>query len=116
MNPDARLQVVANAAAEEILRTIYGDDLNGCAVGVDAMASIVLNALREVTGEQQELLHLHGKAVEAFGLLSTPPTFAEMPTPERLRELLSERLDRIHVLTQRLTETAAKINSPRLRD
>lgn len=113
MNPDNRLQVVANAAAEEILRTIYGDDLNGCSVGIDAITAIVLNALKEATDEQRELLQVHEKAVEAFGLLSTPPAFAEMPTPEKLRELLSERLDRIHVLTQRLTETAAKINSQR---
>jgi hypothetical protein len=116
MNPDARLQVAAGAAAEEILRTIYGDDLTGCTVSVDAITSIVLNALKEATDDQQQLLHLHEKAVEAFGLLSTPPAFAEMPTPERLRELLSERLDKIHVLTQRLTETAAKINSPQSED
>jgi hypothetical protein len=108
MNPHPHQQQ-ANAAAEEILRLIYGDDLQGCAVSLDAVADVILQALDRNSAQQTELLQLHEKVVEAVDFLSTPPDRTINDDPTSLLPLLSERLDAIHTITQKLNSTAALI-------
>lgn len=100
----------ANAAAEEILKTIYGEDLLGCSVRPDAIAPIVLGVLEERRGIDREMLGIHEKAIEALHLLSTPPPNPPA-SPAELSTLLGERLDAIRDLTQRLMETNASIKA-----
>lgn len=101
----------AEAAAEEILRTIYGDDFKGCSVRLETIATIVASTLKERDGIDAEMLDLYRKAVEALHLLSTPPASATQLAPQGLPALLGERLDAIHNLTQKLIDTAAAVHS-----
>ena len=102
MPPEPPLNRAANAAAEEILRIIYGDDLRGCAVDVDQIAGVIATALEENAGDRQHVTELHLKAFEAVQLLSTPPSDGHALSPEGLRSLLGDRLDKIQALTTKI--------------
>jgi hypothetical protein len=102
MSSDAQREKAANSAAEEVLRIIYGDDLEGCAVNLDSIATVVRSALDEQAALNQELAELHEKGFEAIQLLSTPPPDGEKLSPEDLRSLLGERLDKIQTLSSRI--------------
>jgi len=110
MNPESE-HARANAAAEEILRLIYGEDFEGCAVSFESVASVILEAMRWKPSLQKELLELHEKVAEAVDLLSTPPGQHSPNEPGVLLSLLGQRLDAIHTLTQKLNQTAALIKA-----
>jgi hypothetical protein len=101
--PDA----LAFLTAEEILRAIYGDDLNGCTVSLDQIAGIVDNALRQTAARNGEWLELYEKVVEAVHLLSTPPDKTKVTEPKELQALLTQRLDATHAITSKTIETLA---------
>ena len=115
MSPDDHLDRVATATAEEVLRVIYGDDLQGCAVSLDSVAGVVRTGLAEHALTAREIAELHTKAFEAVQLLSTPPADGNALTPEDLRSLLGERLDKIQTLTTKVltaTRTAQSAVAP----
>ena len=95
------------ALAEEVLRTIYGDDLKGCTVRLDQIAAVLQNVLQSRQKQTGELLELYEKVVEAVHLLSTPPEAGKITDPNALRSLLGERLDAIHTVTTKTIETTA---------
>jgi hypothetical protein len=99
----------SNIAAEEILRLIYGDDLCGCAISLDTVAEVILKAISRTAEQDAELLELHEKVVEAIDLLSTPPAGHSAEESTSLLSLLSQRLDAIHIITQKLHTTTAMI-------
>ncbi|HWD93346.1 MAG TPA: hypothetical protein VG938_13470 [Verrucomicrobiae bacterium] len=101
--PDA----LAFVTAEEVLRTIYGDDLQGCQVSLDAIAGIIDPALRQTAARNSEVLELYEKVVEAVHLLSTPPDKTKVTEPNDLQALLTERLDAIHAVSSKTIETLA---------
>jgi hypothetical protein len=101
--PDA----LAFVTAEEVLRAIYGDDLNGCTVSLDIVAGIVDNSLRQTAARNGEWLELYEKVVEAVHLLSTPPDKTKVTEPKELQVLLTQRLDAIHAITSKTIETLA---------
>ena len=103
----------ASQVAEEILRTIYGDDFTGCTVSLETVAGIVRDGAQQHEGQTRELMDLYDKLVEAIHLLSTPPGATEVTDPDALRTLLSERLDAIHVLTSKTIETTALVKRQR---
>src|SRR5438105_3621346 len=92
--PDA----LATAAAEKILRTIYGDDFTGCTVRLEDIAAIVNEALQAKSDVEKEVLDLYEKVVAAIQTLSSPPENAKTLGPNELRSLLGERLDAILTL------------------
>jgi hypothetical protein len=96
------MEKAANSVAEEVLRIIYGDDLEGCAVNLDSIATVVRSALDEQAAPNRELAELHEKGFEAIQLLSTPPPDGEKLSAEDLRSLLGERLDKIQTLSSRI--------------
>jgi hypothetical protein len=96
---------LAQAVAEEVLRTIYGDDFKGCTVSLDQIALIVQAALTRQGAKDQELLELKEKEVEARQLLSTPPEAAKKLAPTELQALLTDRLDAIRVLARKVMDT-----------
>lgn len=96
------MQRVARAAAEEILRIIYGDDLEGCTVSLDQITEIISTALAEQAGENRAMAELHEKGFEAIQLLSTPPANGQALGPDELRTLLGERLDQIQNLATKV--------------
>jgi hypothetical protein len=73
MISDDQLDRTAIATAEEILRVIYGDDLQGCAVSLDSIAAVIRTGLEEHARIGDEIAALHAKAFEAVQLLATPP-------------------------------------------
>ena len=101
--PDA----LAFVTAEEVLRAIYGDDLNGCTASLDNIAGIVDNSLRQTAARNGEWLELYEKVVEAVHLLSTPPDKTKVTEPKELQALLTQRLDAINAITSKTIETLA---------
>ncbi|HMG05479.1 MAG TPA: hypothetical protein VK581_08460 [Chthoniobacterales bacterium] len=102
MDRDPQTKERARSAAEEILRVIYGDDLEGCTVSLDRITEVILTALTEHAQKDQAISELHEKAFEAIQLLSTPPANGEALGADELRSLLGERLDKIQSLSSKV--------------
>jgi hypothetical protein len=98
----ARLPDTARAAAEEILRIIYGDDLAGCAVSLDRITEVISTAMAGQAQFERAIADLNEKAYEAIRLLSTPPADGSSLNAEELRSLLSDRLDKIQTLATKV--------------
>jgi hypothetical protein len=105
MNPDHPTQTAARAAAEEILRIIYGDDLAGCTVSLDRITAVISSAMTGQAQVDRAIADLNDKAYEAIRLLSTPPANGQSLNPEELRSLLGDRLDKIQALAQKVIAT-----------
>ena len=104
MNDSAQLDRNATAAAEEVLRVIYGDDLNGCVVRLDDVSRVIRSAFETHARNTADLAELHAKGFEAVQLLATPPADGQTLTPEDLRTLLGERLDKIRELATKILD------------
>jgi hypothetical protein len=102
MNPDHPTQTAARAAAEEILRIIYGDDLAGCTVSLDRITAVISSAMTGQAQVDRAISDLNEKAYEAIRLLSTPPANGQSLNPEELRSLLGDRLDKIQAVAQKV--------------
>ncbi|HEY0455638.1 MAG TPA: hypothetical protein VGE41_04645 [Verrucomicrobiae bacterium] len=108
MSAQAQPDKFATAAAEEVLRAIYGDDFQGCVVRLEDIAAIIQRTMEARAERDKELLGLYEKVVEGLHTLSTPPGTAVELGPNELRDLLSERLDTIRTLTTKVMQTTAK--------
>jgi hypothetical protein len=104
MNDSAELDTNATAAAEEVLRVIYGDDLNGCAVRLDDVSRVIRGAFEKHARNAADVAELHTKGFEAVQLLATPPATGHTLSPEDLRTLLGERLDKIRELATKILD------------
>ena len=102
MASNPQMQQASRAAAEEILRIIYGDDLEGCTVSLDQVTGIIAAAVAEQAQQSRALAELHEKGYEAIQLLSTPPGKGHALGPDELRSLLGERLDKIQTLATKV--------------
>lgn len=114
MDPDHPSQKAARAAAEEILRIIYGDDLAGCTVSLDRITAVILSAMTGQAQVDRAIAELNDKAYEAIRLLSTPPANGGSLDADELRSLLGERLDKIQALANKViaaTKTQRDIGS-----
>ena len=98
-------QKAARAAAEEILRIIYGDDLAGCTVSLDRITDVISSAMTGQAQVDRAIAELNDKAYEAIRLLSTPPANGQSLNADELRSLLSERLDKIQALANKVIAT-----------
>ncbi|HEY2343928.1 MAG TPA: hypothetical protein VGH90_12885 [Chthoniobacteraceae bacterium] len=107
MSSDAQLHNLANAVAEEILRTIFGDDFTGCNVSLESIAELVYDGLVGRAAADREILELHEKAHEAIRLLATPPADGLTLAPPELQSLLGNRLDAIRNLVEKVISTTA---------
>ena len=102
MDSDPQRQMASTAAAEEILRIIYGDDLEGCAVSLDRITEVISTAMAGQAKCDRALAELHEKAYEAIQLLATPPANGQSLNADELRTLLGERLDKIQNLATKV--------------
>lgn len=102
MNSGNPTQKAARAAAEEILRIIYGDDLAGCNVSLDRITAVILGAMTGQAQVDRAIAELNDKGYEAIRLLSTPPANGQSLNADDLRSLLSERLDKIQALANKV--------------
>ena len=71
---------LAFVTAEDILRTIYGDDLTGCTVSLDAIAAIIDRVL-----ERGRLLLLDGPSMRTKHLGLDAPAHAAAGSPDVVR-------------------------------
>ena len=92
----------ARAAAEEILRIIYGDDLEGCTVSLDRITEVISTAMAGQAQFDRAMVDLNEKAYEAIRLLSTPPANGQSLNADELRSLLGDRLDKILTLATKV--------------
>ena len=102
MDPESQRQRTATAAAEEILRIIYGDDLEGCTVSLDRITDVISTAMAGQAECDRAVAELNDKAYEAIRLLSTPPADGQTLNADELRSLLGERLDKIQSLATKV--------------
>ena len=107
MSTDAQPDNLAMFLAEEVLRTIYGDDYRGCTVSPEQIAVAIQKGLQQRQSQTNDLLELYEKVVEAVDLLSTPPESGKVTDPDQLGRLLGERLDGIHAVTAKTIQTTA---------
>jgi|GEM_PF-1215964 len=109
-SPDSRSELEARAAAEEVLRIIYGDDLEGCTVSLDRITEVIAAAISGHARENDAVAELHEKGFEAIRLLATPPANGSTLGADELRTLLGERLDTILGLASKVI-SATKVQS-----
>lgn len=102
MEPDHPTQKAARTAAEEILRIIYGDDLEGCTVSLDRITEVIANAMTGQAMIDRAIAELNDKAYEAIRILSTPPANGQSLNADELRSLLGDRLDKIQAVAQKV--------------
>ena len=100
---------IALQLAEDVLRHIYGEDLKGCTVSLESVASIVTAGINQQQRGANELLDLYEKLVEAIHLLSNPPEAGKISDPAEWQKFLSQRLDSIHALTTKAIETTGRV-------
>ena len=105
MSGNSEPDKLAAFLAEEILRSIYGDDYQGCSVNPDQLAGVIQKGLKQRQSQADDLLELYEKVIEAVDLLSTPPDVTKVTDPDQLRLLLTERLDGIHAVTAKTIQT-----------
>jgi hypothetical protein len=109
MNSTTQSDPVALQLAEDVLRHIYGEDLKGCPVSLESVASIITKGISQQQRGASDLLDLYEKLVEALHLLSSPPDGGQISDPAEWQKFLSQRLDSIHALTTKAMETTARI-------
>jgi hypothetical protein len=109
MSSNGQPEKLASLLAEEVLRTIYGDDYRGCTVSPEQITEVISKALQKHQAQAADLLELYEKVVEAVDLLSTPPDVTKVTDPDQLRSLLGERLDGIHAVTTKTIQTTALV-------
>jgi hypothetical protein len=102
MESDHPTGKTARAAAEEILRIIYGDDLAGCTVSLDRITDVILSAMTGQARVDRAIAELNDKAYEAIRLLSAPPANGSSLNADELRSLLGDRLDKIQTLANKV--------------
>ena len=116
MSGESSPDKLATLTAEEILSTIFGDDLRGCTVNLDTVARVIRDALDQRSEEDKDLIEMYEKLVEAIDLLSTPPASDKVPGPDELRSLLGDRLDAIHTLAKKTRKTTDSLKALRRTD
>jgi len=109
MNSEPEFDPVALQLAEDVLRHIYGEDLKGCPVSLESIASIITKGINQQQRGAHELLDLYEKLVEALHLLSNPPEGGKISDAAEWQKFLSQRLDSIHALTTKAMETTARV-------
>ncbi|HKP01889.1 MAG TPA: hypothetical protein VJU77_00880 [Chthoniobacterales bacterium] len=109
MDSDQPMRKVARAAAEDILRIIFGDDLEGCRVSLDQVTDVISSAMAGQADFNRAVSELNDKAFEAIRTLSTPPANGATLNADELRSLLSERLDKIQTLAQKVIAANKKL-------
>jgi hypothetical protein len=104
---------ISRLVAEEVLATIFGEDLSGCPVTLDQVAALIQRAIEERAEQDARLLELFGTVVASIHQLATPPQSAKSAGPDELRSLLSERLDAVRAITAKSIETLERVQAER---
>ena len=98
----------ATDAAEKILVAIYGEDLEGCRIRLDAVSAMIEEAISAETANYKMLNEALIGAIQQIQLVSTPPLKEEVGTIEEVANVLGERADSIHEVTTKILEAWKK--------
>ena len=104
---------ISRLVAEELLASIFGEDLEGCRVTLDEVAAIIQRTVDERVQQDTRLLDTYDTVVSSIHQLATPPESARGASPEDLRSLLGERLDAIRTITTKTIEMSARVKKER---
>jgi hypothetical protein len=104
---------ISKLVAEELLATIFGEDLTGCPVSLGEVAAIVQRTVDERAQQDIRLLDTYDTVISSIHQLATPPGSAREASPEDLRSLLGERLDAIRIITTKTIEMSARVKKER---
>jgi hypothetical protein len=104
---------ISRLVAEELLATIFGEDLAGCAVSLDEVAAIIQRTVEERAQQDIKLQDTYDTVIASIHQLATPPESARGASPEDLRSLLGERLDAIRTITAKTIEMSARVKKER---
>ena len=107
MDAESQVESAARGAAEEILRVIYGDDLEGCTVSLDRITALISAAIAGHAQEIHAMAEVYEKGFEVIQLLSTPPVNGQALGADELRSLLGDRLDKIQSLASKAIAATA---------
>jgi hypothetical protein len=110
---EAQPDRVSRLVAEQILATIFGDDLSGCPVSLDQIAVVVHEALQQRSEQDAKLIDLFKTVTASILQVATPPESAKTAGPNELRSLLGERMDAIRAITIKTLETISRIEAER---
>ena len=107
MSDDAKPSKAAMDAAEKVLVAIYGEDLTGCSISLDAVANIIEENLIAETKNHKMLNEALIGAIRQIRDVSTPPKKDELGT-EDVVGILSERADAIYKVTSQILDAWEK--------
>jgi hypothetical protein len=113
MSADAQPDKLSRLVAEEVLRTIYGDDFAGCKVSLDDVATVVHDAMLQRAAQDRAIVETYEAVIVSLHQLSTPPEAAKVTSPDELRTLLGQRLDAIRAITGKAVAMAARVKAQR---
>src|SRR5258706_4887667 len=102
----------ARQTAERVLQAIYGDDFAGCTISLDALATIIDQAIEDASRVNVEIIDALKKVIEAVQALSTPPPPGEVKDSKQLQEVLGQRLDSIRDIIDKIIIKLAPIPTP----
>ncbi len=110
---EAQPDRVSRLVAEQILATIFGDDLSGCPVSLDQVAIVVHEALQQRAEQDAKLIDLFKTVTSSILQVATPPESAKSAGPDELRSLLGERMDAIRSIALKTLDTITRIEQER---
>ena len=110
---EAQPDRVSRLVAEQILATIFGDDLSGCPVSLDEVAVIIHDALRQRAEQDAQLIELFKTVTSSILQIATPPESAKSAGPNELRSLLGERMDAVRSIALKTIDTITRIENER---
>ena len=99
---EAQYSSGAIAVAVKVLRRIYGETPSEWKVSLGEIAEIIDRGLNEDRRQQLELVEAYQETIRVVDLLSKPPLWPDRPQQEHLRSMLSDRLEAINDLAQRM--------------
>ena len=105
-NPSSRK--IASDTAEKILAAIYGEDLLGCPISLDAVSEIIQEGIDAETKNYKMLNEALIGALRQIQSVSTPPDKEEVQSIDEVINVLGERADAIHQVTTKILEAWEK--------
>ena len=108
MSEDSKARKSAIDTAEKVLTAIYGEDLTGCSISLEAVSAIIEEGMTAETKNYKMLNEALIGAIKQIQNVSTPPSKEEVQTIEDVADVLGERADVIHQVTTKILEAWEK--------
>jgi hypothetical protein len=113
MSSDPTPERMSVETAERVLAHIYGEDLHGCTVSLEEVASIIDKSYLGHTRSSRALIQALGEVLRNVEVLATPPTKDSIQDVTQLVGVLGERTDTILTLVQKSLKAIETLLEPR---